>query len=73
MVYSYVGRRKKKGDFRSLWICRITAACREEGVSYSKFITGLKKANINLNRKVLADIAATDDRGFKALVKKTIA
>lgn len=70
MISSYIDRKKKKRNFRSLWITRITAACKEEGTSYSKFIAGLKKAKIKLNRKVLADIAANDNRGFKALVKK---
>lgn len=70
MISNYVDRKKKKRDFRALWIVRITAACREEGTSYSKFIAGLKQAKIELNRKILADIAASDNRGFKALVKK---
>ena len=70
MVSNYADRKRKKGDYRSLWICRITAACREEDISYSKFIAGLKKTGIELNRKILADIAANDNRGFKALVKK---
>ncbi len=67
---SYGDRRKKKGNYRALWISRITAACRAEGISYSKFMSGLKKAKIDLNRKMLADIAAQDDKGFKSLVKK---
>ncbi|MBU0683428.1 MAG: 50S ribosomal protein L20 [Candidatus Omnitrophota bacterium] len=71
LVYNYSSRKKKKGDFRSLWITRITAACKEEGVSYSKFISGLKKSKIELNRKVLADLAATDNKAFKTLVKKS--
>lgn len=70
MIISYGGRKDKKGDYRSLWITRITAACRQEGISYSKFIAGLKKAKIELNRKILADLAANDDRGFKALIKQ---
>ncbi|MGB2601028.1 MAG: 50S ribosomal protein L20 [Candidatus Omnitrophota bacterium] len=70
MISNYVDRKKKKGDYRSLWITRITAACREGGISYSKFIGGLKKSNIELNRKILADLAANDDRGFKALIKQ---
>jgi len=70
MISSYIDRKKKKSNFRSLWITRITAACREEGTSYSKFIAGLKKAGITLNRKILADLAANDNRGFKNLVKK---
>ncbi len=70
LISEYINRKKKKGDFRALWITRITAACREEGISYSKFIAGLKKACVDLNRKVIADIAMNDNRGFKALVKK---
>jgi large subunit ribosomal protein L20 len=68
--YGYKGRRLKKRDFRSLWIVRIGAACRNHGTSYSRFMCGLKKAGIDLNRKVLADIAATDDPAFKQLVDK---
>jgi large subunit ribosomal protein L20 len=68
--YGYVGRRLKKRDFRALWITRINAACRASEISYSKFISGLKKAGIELNRKVLADIAFHDDSGFRALVTK---
>lgn len=68
--YGYKGRRLKKRDFRSLWIVRINAACRTAGISYSKFMDGLKKAGIDLNRKVLAEIAATDEAGFRALVAK---
>ena len=67
--YAYVGRKLKKRDMRSLWIVRINAACRENSISYSKFIDGLKKANIELNRKVLADIAATDKKAFAKLVE----
>ena len=68
--YGYVGRRLKKRDFRSLWIVRINAACRELGMSYSKFINGLKRAGIDLNRKVLADIAVNDSNGFAVLVTR---
>ena len=67
--YAYIGRKLRKRDFRSLWIARINAAARMNGMSYSKFICGLKKANIDLNRKVLADIAVNDPEGFKALVE----
>ena len=67
--YAYVGRKLKKRDMRSLWIVRINAACRENGISYSNFINGLKKAKIELNRKVLADIAATDKTAFAKLVE----
>jgi large subunit ribosomal protein L20 len=66
--YGYVGRRLKKRNFRSLWIVRINAACRSADISYSKFINGLKRAGIGLNRKVLADIAINDSAGFAALV-----
>lgn len=68
--YAFVGRRRKKRDFRSLWIVRIGAACRAAGISYSRFMNGLKKAEIDLNRKMLADIAATDSAAFTALVEK---
>jgi large subunit ribosomal protein L20 len=68
--YAYVGRRQKKRDFRALWIVRIGAACRQAGLSYSKFIAGLKKAGIDLNRKVLAQIAVSDETGFRLLVEK---
>lgn len=68
--YGYVGRRLKKRSFRSLWIVRINAACRISDISYSKFISGLKRAGINLNRKVLADIAVNDSPGFATLVQK---
>jgi large subunit ribosomal protein L20 len=68
--YSYVGRRRKKRDFRSLWIIRIGAACRAGDISYSKFISGLKKAGVELNRKILADLAASDDAAFSALVQQ---
>ena len=68
--YGFVGRRRKKRDFRSLWIVRINAACRGAQISYSKFISGLKRAGIDLNRKVLADIAINDAAGFLFLVEK---
>ena len=68
--YAYAARRKKKGDRRSLWIIRLNAACRNAGISYSRFIEGLKAANIVLDRKVLADIAVRDEIAFSALVKK---
>ena len=66
--YAYVARRLKKRNFRSLWIQRINAACRLNDISYSKFMFGLKQANITLNRKVLADMAVNDKEGFAALV-----
>jgi large subunit ribosomal protein L20 len=65
-----VGRRRKKRDFRSLWIVRIGAACRAADISYSRFISGLKKAGIELNRKILADLAASDEAAFRALVEQ---
>ena len=67
--YAYVGRKNKKRDFRQLWIARINAACRLNGLSYSKFMYGLKLAGLNLNRKVLADMAVNDANGFAALVE----
>ena len=70
LKYGYVGRRLKKRNFRSLWIVRINAACRASEISYSKFIGGLKRAGIELNRTVLADIAVNDATGFQALVSK---
>jgi large subunit ribosomal protein L20 len=70
LKYGFVGRRRKKRDFRSLWIVRIGAACRTAGISYSRFMDGLKKAGVELNRKVLADIAASDEAAFNALVEK---
>ncbi|WP_031499286.1 50S ribosomal protein L20 [Bryobacter aggregatus] len=70
LKYGYVGRRRKKRDFRSLWIVRINAACKENGVSYSRFMDGLKKAGIDLNRKVLSDIATLDIAAFKVLIEK---
>lgn len=66
-MYAFIGRRRKKRDFRKLWIARINAAARLNGLSYSKFMFGLKKSGVNLNRKVLADIAVNDAAAFKAL------
>lgn len=66
--YAYIGRRLKKRNFRTLWIARINAACRANGISYSQFMNGLKKSNINLNRKVLAEMAVNDNNAFVALV-----
>ena len=68
--YSYVGRKLKKRDFRSLWITRINAAARLNGLNYSKFMSGLKKNGIDLNRKVLADLAVSDPSVFAALCDK---
>ena len=70
LTYAYVGRKLKKRDFRSLWITRISAACAQNGINYSRFINGLKKANISLNRKVLAELAVSDPAAFTSLVEK---
>jgi len=69
-VYSYIGRKLKKRDYRGIWITRINAAVREEGLTYSKFINKLATAKIDLNRKVLADLALNDPAAFKAVVAK---
>jgi len=71
--YAYRDRRAKKRNFRRLWITRINAACRLNGISYSVFMHGLKKANIELDRKVLADMAVHDPQGFSELVKQVTA
>lgn len=68
--YAYVGRRLKKRDFRRLWITRISAACKMNGMNYSSFMNGLKKANVTLNRKMLSEIAVNDAAGFTALTEK---
>ena len=68
--HGYIGRKHKKRDFRSLWIVRINAACKNNGISYSRFMNGLKKAGIDLNRKILAEIAASDEKAFRALVDR---
>ncbi len=70
LIANYIGRKDKKGDFRALWITRITAACKAAGTSYSKFMNGLKKAEITLNRKMLADLAANDPKAFRELLDK---
>lgn len=70
LKYGYVGRRLKKRDFRSLWIVRIGAACRAADISYSRFMDGLKKAGVDLNRKILADMALNDPPAFSALVSQ---
>ena len=67
-LYAYRDRRQKKRDMRKLWIVRINAACREEGISYSRFIEGLNKAGIEINRKMLSEIAINDNKAFKELV-----
>ena len=68
--YAYIGRKQKKRDFRSLWITRISAACKMNGMNYSTFMNGLKKAGIDLNRKMLSEIAISDPAAFAALVEK---
>ena len=68
--YAYRDRKRRKRDFRRLWITRINAGARAHGLSYSRFIAGLRKANINLDRKVLADIAVTDEAGFARIVEQ---
>ena len=67
--YAYIGRRQKKRDFRRLWITRISAACKFNGINYSQFMNGLKKAGVNLNRKMLSEIAIADPKAFTALVE----
>jgi len=69
-AHAYVGRKQKKRQYRRLWTVRINAACRMQDISYSKFISGLQKANIAMNRKVLADLAVNDAAAFTALVAK---
>ena len=68
--YAYIGRKQKKRDFRRLWITRISAACKQNGMNYSTFMNGLKKAGVTLNRKMLSEIAIADASGFTALVEK---
>ncbi len=70
LVYAYRDRKRKKRDFRRLWITRINAACRLNGISYSKFIYALNKANIKLDRKILADLAFNDPAAFTKVVEK---
>ena len=69
LSYAYIGRKQKKRNFRQLWITRINAAARMNDISYSKFMNGLKKAGITLNRKVLADLAVNDPAAFASLVE----
>ena len=69
LSYSYVGRKLKKRDFRSLWITRISAACKMNDINYSRFMNGLKKANIEINRKMLSEIAINDPKAFTQLVE----
>ena len=68
--YAYIGRKQKKRDFRRLWITRISAGCKLNGINYSTFMNGLKKAGIDLNRKVLSEIAIADPAAFAALVEQ---
>jgi large subunit ribosomal protein L20 len=70
LKYSYSGRKQRKGDFRSLWITRINAACRAYGIPYSRFINALKVANVGLNRKSLADMAVHDPSGFEKVIER---
>lgn len=67
--YAYIGRKQKKRDFRRIWITRISAACKANGTNYSTFMNGLKKAGIDLNRKMLSEIAISDPTAFTALVE----
>ena len=69
LTNAYIGRKQKKRDFRSLWITRISAACKMNDINYSSFINGLNKANIKINRKMLAELAVNDAAGFTTLVK----
>src|SRR5205807_6561854 len=70
LKFAYSGRRQKKRQFRSIWIVRIGAAAKQHGISYNRFISGLKKAGVELDRKILADIAVNDPSGFGALAEK---
>ncbi len=70
LKFAYVGRKNKKRDYRALWIVRINASCRAAGISYSQFLHGLKVAGIDLNRKVLADIALKDEAAFNTLIQQ---
>jgi large subunit ribosomal protein L20 len=69
MMYAYRDRRARKGDFRKLWIQRINAAARAEGMTYNRFIAGLKTAGVDVDRKILADLAVTDPKAFASLVE----
>lgn len=68
--FAYRDRRKKKSEFRQLWIIRINAACREEGINYSRFMNGLKKLEIEMNRKSLSELAVNEPDAFKSLIEK---
>ena len=69
LAYAYVGRKDRKSDFRKLWIARINAAARMNGLTYSKLISGLKKANVTINRKMLAEIAVSDPKAFTEIAE----
>ena len=69
LAYAYVGRKDRKSDFRKLWIARINAAARMNGLTYSKLIAGLKKANVTINRKMLAEIAVSDEKAFAEIAE----
>ena len=69
LVYAYRDRRVKKREFRSLWIARINAACRQSGMTYSAFMSGLKKSKIAIDRKILADLAVRDNKAFEKLIE----
>jgi large subunit ribosomal protein L20 len=68
-VHARIDRKRRKRDFRGLWIIRLSAACRQRGIRYSQFIDGCKKANIQLNRKMLSEIAIADPKGFDSIVE----
>ena len=70
LTYAYIGRKQKKRNFRQLWIARISAQAKMNGINYSRFMNGLKKAGIEMNRKMLAEIAVSDKAAFAALVEK---
>ena len=72
LMYAYRDRKRRKRDFRKLWITRINAAARINGISYSKFIHGLKRANVDLDRKVLAELAISDPDGFRSIAELAI-
>ena len=71
LVYAYIGRKQKKRNFRRMWIARISAAAKMNGINYSRFMNGLKKANIDINRKMLSEIAIADPAAFTALVEQS--
>lgn len=71
LSYAYIGRKQKKRNFRQLWIARINGACRNEGINYSKFMAGLDKAGIKINRKCLSNLAITDPAAFSKLIEES--